>query len=130
MANVKILIVEEEGLVAIDIRKRLTRLGCDVLAVASSGEEAIKKAVETRPDLVMMDIRLKGEMDEIQAAQQILDLMGIPVVYLTAHADELTIQRAKRTNPIGYIVKPFDDMELQRVIMKFVDFTKYNRLEE
>ncbi len=71
----------------------------------------------------MMDIRLKGEMDGIQAAQQILDLLGVPVVYLTAHADELTMQRAKKTNPLGYIVKPFDDLELQKVIMKFVDFT-------
>ncbi len=84
MAKAKILIVEDEGIVAIDIRRRLKRLDYDVAAVAGSGEEAIEKAIETHPDLVMMDIKLRGEMDGIQAAQQILDLLGIPVAYLTA----------------------------------------------
>jgi CheY-like chemotaxis protein len=120
VANAKILIVEDEGIVAIDIKRRLKRLGYEVPAIASSGKEAIRQAIETQPDLVMMDIMLKGEMDGIQAAQHILDLLATPVVYLTAHADDLTILRAKRTNPFAYIVKPFDDLELQRVIMKCV----------
>ncbi len=112
MARARILVVEDEGIVAIDIQNRLKRLGYDVPAVASYGEEAVRKAAEIHPDLVLMDIMLTGEMDGIEAAQQIWDRFDIPVVYLTAYSDELTLQRAKVTAPFGYIVKPFEDREL------------------
>ncbi len=80
------------------------------------GHDAVKKAGETKPDLVLMDIMLKGEMDGIDAAQQIRDLYDIPIVYLTAYFDDETLERAKVTEPFGYILKPFEDMGIQSVI--------------
>jgi len=116
MADAKILVVEDENIVAKDIENSLKSLGYAVSAVVSSGEEAVKSAEDTHPDLVLMDIVLKGEMDGVQAAEQIHDQFNIPVVYLTAYADEKTIQRATATEPFGYIVKPFERRELQSSI--------------
>lgn len=116
MANARILIVEDERIVAKDISKRLKNLGYIVVAAVSSGEEAIEKAGETRPDLVLMDIRLKGKIDGINASEQIRAEFNIPVIFLTAYADEKTLQRAKVTEPFGYIVKPFDERELYAAI--------------
>jgi signal transduction histidine kinase len=116
MANEKIIVVEDERIVAKDIAKRLKNLGYVVLASVSSGEEAIKKVSETLPDVVLMDIQLKGEMDGIEAAEQIRMDFDIPVIYLTAYADENTLQRAKITEPFGYIVKPFDEKDLHTAI--------------
>jgi len=112
----KLLVVEDEGIVAKDIQIRLRNLGYEVAAVASSGEEAIQKAAETHPDLVLMDITLKGEMDGIEAAEEIISRYDIPVVYLTAHTDEKTLQRAKITEPFGYILKPFGEKDLYSTI--------------
>ena len=112
----KLLVVEDEGIVAKDIQIRLGNLGYEVAAVASSGEEAIQKAAETHPDLVLMDITLKGEMDGIEAAEEIISRYDIPVVYLTAHTDEKTLQRAKITEPFGYILKPFGEKDLYSTI--------------
>lgn len=116
MAATRILIVEDEGIVALDIQQQLIGLGYDVPAMAASGEDAIRKAAETRPDLVLMDIRLKGEMDGIQAAQHIQARSGIPIIYATAHSDEATLQRAKITGPFGYVLKPFETRELHIAI--------------
>jgi PAS domain S-box-containing protein len=116
MANARIQVVEDESIVALDIKDNLEILGYNVVAVESSGEQAIQKAIETRPDLVLMDIRLKGEMDGIEAAQQIRAHLGTPVIYLTAYADEATLQRAKITEPYGYILKPFEERELHTTI--------------
>ncbi|MUG93407.1 response regulator [Scytonema sp. UIC 10036] len=116
MANAKILIVEDERIVAKDIAKRLQNLGYVVVAAVSSGEEAIEKAAETRPDLVLMDIRLKGKIDGIKASEHIRTEFNIPVIFLTAYADEKTLQRAKVTEPFGYIIKPFDERELYAAI--------------
>lgn len=113
MTNAKILVVEDEAIVAKDLQYRLKKFGYTVPAIASSGEEAINKAVETSPDLVLMDIRLKGAMDGIEAAQEIYKRLDIPVIYLTAYADEKTLERAKITAPFGYILKPFKERELQ-----------------
>lgn len=110
----KILVVEDERIVAQDIHNRLTQLGYTVSAIASSGEEALKKAKET-PDVVLMDIVLKGGMDGIEAAESIRAL-GIPVIYVTAYADKEILQRAKVTEPYGYILKPFEDRELHITI--------------
>ena len=112
----RIMIVEDERIVAQDIQNRLEKLGYTVSTVASSGEEAIKKAGKITPDLILMDIVLKGKMDGIEAADIIRDQVNIPVVYLTAYADEETLQRAKFTEPYGYILKPFEDRELHIII--------------
>ena len=110
--TVQILVVEDEGIVARDIQHRLKHLGYLVPATASSGEEAVQCAAELRPDLVLMDIVLAGEMDGIQAAEEIRVRYDIPVIYLTAYADEITLQRAKITGPLGYILKPYKEREL------------------
>lgn len=111
----KILIVEDEGIVAKDIKKRLENLGYTVPAIVPSGEEAIRAAKEN-PDLVLMDIVLKGDIDGIKAAEIIRAQFNIPVVYVTAHADNRVLQRAKATEPYGYILKPFEDRELHTTI--------------
>ncbi|MDI6886385.1 MAG: response regulator [archaeon] len=116
MADPQILVVEDEGIVAAGIRNMLKGLGYTVPAVASSGKDAIKKAAETRPDLVLMDIVLEGDMDGIEAAEQIHARFDIPVIYLTAYADETTVQRAKMTAPYGYLLKPFNERELHAAI--------------
>jgi two-component system cell cycle sensor histidine kinase/response regulator CckA len=112
----KILIVEDEVIVAEDIRRRLTQLGYEVVATSESGEQALTLVEKVRPDLILMDIRLRGEMDGIAAAERIRQQHQLPVVYLTAHADEATLERAKVTEPFGYVIKPFDERELGTVI--------------
>jgi putative two-component system response regulator len=112
----KILVVEDERVISEDIKKRLQKLGYSVPSIVSSGEEAVQKAKVLRPDLVLMDIVLEGEMDGIEAAAQIKSLCEIPIVYLTAYADQKTLERAKITEPYGYILKPFDDRDLHITI--------------
>ena len=118
MATTKILRVEDEGIIVLDTQRRLLSLGYDVCAVAPSGEEAIKKAEEHKPSLVLMDIRLRGEMDGIEAAKEIRERFNIPVVYFTAISNKGTLEQAKTTEPYGYIVKPFEDSELHAAIEK------------
>ena len=112
MGNAQIIIVEDEGIVASDLKRRLGQLGYDVKAIVSSGEEAIIQAKKCKPDLVLMDIVLKGSMDGITAANKIHALFNIPVVYLTAYADGETLKRVKISEPYGYLVKPFEEREL------------------
>lgn len=116
MSKTKILVVEDELITAKAIRSALKSLGYDVLDIVTSGEEAIQKTSEVRPDLILMDIILAGEMDGIETASQIKDRFNIPIVYLTAHADDATLQRAKITEPYNYILKPFEDRELHIAI--------------
>ncbi|MFA0834358.1 MAG: methanogen output domain 1-containing protein [Methanobacterium formicicum] len=116
MSEVKILIVEDESIVAMDIKHRAEGLGYEVTAITPSGEEALEHVARNRPDLVLMDIVLKGEMDGIEAAQKVRDNYDIPVVYLTAYSDERTLKRAKITEPFGYIIKPFEDRELHSAV--------------
>lgn len=113
--TVTILLVEDESIEAMDIKRTLESFGYEVPYVASSGEDAIKKALEIVPDLILMDIVLKGETDGIQAASGIKEL-DIPVIYLTAHSEESTIEKAKLTEPYGYIIKPYDPIELKYAI--------------
>ncbi|HWQ18387.1 MAG TPA: response regulator [Methanotrichaceae archaeon] len=116
MAKARILVVEDEGIVAIDIQNGLESLGYEVPAIATSGEEALEIAEKVFPDLVLMDIVLEGEMDGVQAADALRTRFEIPIIYLTAYADDDTLQRAKWTEPFGYILKPFDDRDLQTAI--------------
>jgi PAS domain S-box-containing protein len=112
----RILVVEDERIIALDLQRLLIDLGYEVPALASSGEAGIRAVEETRPDLVLMDIRLRGAMDGVEAAEQIRTRYRIPVVYLTAYADETTLQRAKITEPFGYLLKPFEGRELHTTI--------------
>lgn len=131
MSNSRILIVEDEGIIAKDIQSTLNRSGYSVVGIASSGEEAIKKAMEIHPDLVLMDIVLKGAMDGVEAAEHIRDHFDIPVVYLTAYSDDTTLQRAKITEPFGYILKPFQEKELYTTIeMAIYKHTTQRKLKE
>lgn len=116
MAGAEILIVEDESIVAKDLQCRLKALGYQVSHLASSAEEALAKAAEVRPDLVLMDIRIKGRLDGIETAAEMRRRFHVPVVYLTAYADNHTLQRAKVTEPFGYILKPFEERELQTCI--------------
>lgn len=113
MANERIMIVEDEGIVALHMENSLKKLGYAVPAIVDSGAETIKKAKEFHPDLILMDIILNGDMDGIEASKEIQDLFDIPVVYVTAFADESTLKRAKTTQPFGFILKPFKERELQ-----------------
>ncbi|MCC5629300.1 PAS domain S-box protein [Nostoc sphaeroides CHAB 2801] len=113
MRKAKILVVEDEAIVGKDLQYRLIKFGYTVPVIASSGEEAINKAIEISPDLVLMDIKLKGSMDGIEAAEEIYKRLDIPVIYLTAYADEKTLERAKITEPFAYLIKPFKERELQ-----------------
>ncbi|NYB51272.1 MAG: response regulator [Methanobacteriaceae archaeon] len=116
MSNASIMLVEDEIIVAADVKHRLENMGYDVLGIFDTGEEAIAKAGELQPQLVLMDIVLKGEMDGIEAAQSIREKYQIPIIYLTAYSDEKTLERAKVTEPFGYVLKPFEDREIQSAI--------------
>ncbi|MEG4349578.1 response regulator [Microcoleus sp. LAD1_D3] len=116
MNPIQILVVEDEVIVAQDIAGRLKKLGYAVTATVSSGEEAIQKAIENPPDLVLMDIVLKGDMDGVTAAEKIRTNRNVPTVFLTAYADDQTLQRAKLTDPFGYIIKPFQQNDLRVAI--------------
>ena len=107
MANERILVVEDEVLIAEEIRERLGAAGYPVVAVADTGARALELAEETRPDLVLMDIRLKGPIDGIEAGEAIYERCRVPIVYLTAHSDQATLQRAKTRAAFGYVLKPF-----------------------
>jgi putative two-component system response regulator len=116
MDKTKIIVVEDEGIIAHDIARQLTDMGYDVVAIAYSGEEAVEKAKELHPDLMVMDIVLSGKMDGIQAAEKIKATADIPVVYLTAYADEKTLSRAKISDPSGYVLKPVEKRQLHVAI--------------
>ena len=116
MDEVRILIVEDEAIVSMDLRYKLEAMGYFVPAEISSGEEAVDAASQLHPDVVLMDIGLSGEMDGIDAAAQIRVQSDIQVVYLTAYAGEATMERANKTEPSGYILKPFFDAELRAVV--------------
>jgi CheY-like chemotaxis protein len=111
-----ILVVEDEKIIAKDIANVLKKFGYAVPAIASSGEEAVRRLEEMPVDLVLMDIVLKGDIDGIEAAKRITERFNIPVVHLTAYADEDTLSRVKETRPFGYIIKPFKERELYTTI--------------
>jgi diguanylate cyclase (GGDEF)-like protein/PAS domain S-box-containing protein len=116
MNNENILIVEDEKIIALDLQRRLERFGYSVVGMASDGAEAISLAISRSPDIILMDIMLAGSMDGIDAAKHIRAQLGIPVIFLTAYADEKTLERAKEVEPFGYILKPFKERELYTTI--------------
>jgi AmiR/NasT family two-component response regulator len=112
----RILVVEDELVVALDIQTRLIRMGYEVAGRCSTGEDAVPLAVETKPDLVLMDILLAGKLNGIAAARQIRSRIDLPVVFLTAYSDDATLRLAKLAEPFAYIVKPFDERTLKATI--------------
>jgi len=117
----KILIVEKERIIAIDIKNSLHRMGCEVMEILSSGEEVIRKVKEEKPDLILMEITLEGALDGIETAEIISSKYDIPVIYLTAYSDREILQRAKITEPYGYLIRPFDSREIEIAIeMAFI----------
>jgi len=111
-----ILIVEDDFIVAMELQYRLRDLGHTVCGVASSGADAVKKATELRPELVLMDIKLRGDMDGVEAARQIRTGVDIAIVFLTAYSDRNTLQRVQAADSYGFIVKPFGEDELRTTI--------------
>jgi PAS domain S-box-containing protein len=116
MSTPQILIVEDKAIIAKDIQATLEKAGYQVLGTASRGETAVRRAAKLQPDLILMDIRLKGKMDGIEASRRIREQHNIPIVFLTAHADEETLRRAVSTEPFGYVLKPFEPRELEVAI--------------
>jgi two-component system, response regulator PdtaR len=113
MENIKIFIVEDESILALGLKKKLEKLGYTVTDIAASGEETIDKIAKNTPDLILMDIVIKGDMDGIETAEKLKESLSIPVIYLTAYADDEILKRAARTEPYGYILKPYKDKELK-----------------
>lgn len=113
---IKILLVEDEMIIAAKISMQLTELGYEVTAILPRGEEAITHVKENRPDVALLDIQLKGQIDGIETAKQIKKMVDIPIIFLTANADEATFNRAKETKPAAFISKPFKQLDLQRSI--------------
>ena len=116
MNNERILIVEDEKIIAIDLQRRLERFGYSVVGMAGEGEAAVSLALELSPDIILMDIMLAGKMDGIEAAKAIKAAKDIPFIFLTAYTDEKTLERAKEVEPYGYILKPFKERELYTTI--------------
>ncbi|QDL94947.1 response regulator (plasmid) [Paroceanicella profunda] len=116
MTSARILIVEDDRVVRRDLQQQLSRLGHRVVGASATGEEAITLAAAHAPDLVLMDIRLEGRVDGIEAARQIRDAHRIPIIYLTAYADDETVRRAAVTEPFGYLLKPFEEPQMRTVI--------------
>ena len=116
MAQTNVLVVEDESIVSKDIQQSLKKLGYNVVGAAATGESAVALALETKPDIILMDIMLKGEMNGIEAATKIRSEANIPVIFLTAYADESTLSKAKVTQPYGYIIKPFKEIDIHTTI--------------
>lgn len=112
----RILVVEDESIVAFNLQQRLEQLGYDVPAIAVSGQESLDLIDETRPDLVLMDIHIQGDMDGIDVASRLRETHAVPVIYLTAYSEDSTLERARQTGPYGYLLKPFSERELHATI--------------
>lgn len=111
--NNKILVVEDEIIIAEDIQNTLNRLGYDVCGVVSSGEESVERAFQTNPDLILMDIKIRGNMDGLSAAKQIQSQFNIPVIFLTAYGEDIILKQIDKMKPFSYISKPFEEKDLR-----------------
>ena len=112
----KIMIVEDEAVIALQLQQSLTSMGFDVVGVAYSGEEAVETARDLRPDLILTDIRIPGKLDGIQVAEIVKSELDIPVIFLTASSEDKILERTKQVEPYGYIVKPFQNREFKAAI--------------
>lgn len=121
---IRILIVEDDMIIGANISLQLSNLGYEVTGIESRGEEAINHAKENTPDLLLLDINLKGSLDGIQTAKAIQEFANIPIIYLTANADEVTFARAKETHPKAFISKPFNKLDFERTIALVVEQLK------
>ncbi len=126
MEKKQILVVEDESVTALDIQRTLQDMGYDVPCTVASGEDAIQKAQENKPDLVLMDIILAGQMNGIEAAEQIRSRFNIPVVYVSASADREMLERAEETESIELILKPFDEEQLKNCIESIIHNVRKN----
>lgn len=124
----KILIVEDERIIAEDIRKCVLNCNYDVIGIVPTGQNALLIVKEQKPDLILMDIMLEGKLDGIETAEKIIRKHDIPVIYITANADDSILKRAKKTNPYGYLVKPFEEIDLNAALE--IAFYKYNADKE
>jgi len=129
MPDARVVVAEDETIVAMDLAATLKALGCTVLAVVDNGIDAVEAAITHKADLVLMDIRLKGPMDGIEAAKAIHEQAAIPIIFLTAHGDVTTLDRAMGSSPYGYLVKPFDEGELQRAITVVITRRRVEQIE-
>lgn len=116
MAKINVLVVEDESIVSKDIQHSLIKLGYNIVGAAATGEKAIELAHSENPDVILMDIMLKGEMNGIETAESIREELKVPIIFLTAYADESTLSKAKITEPFGYIIKPFKEIDLHTTI--------------
>lgn len=130
LPKLNILVVEDESLVARALSVTLMRMGHKVTSIASTGEEAVEKAEKEKPDMVLMDIILDGQMDGIEAVKIIRSRSHIPFIYVTAHADQNTKERAEQTGPYGYLVKPYKEKELENAIREAVERHKQETSQE
>jgi CheY-like chemotaxis protein len=121
MTPLRILIVEDERVISTDIRRRLSRMGHAVVGIAASGEEAIEDAQRLQPDLVLMDVRLRGCMDGIEAAQHIRAQLEIPVIFMSAYTTVQTLKHIWRTMPAGYLSKPFFESQLRLALERALE---------
>ncbi|MBS1651298.1 MAG: response regulator [Bacteroidetes bacterium] len=131
MEKLNIFIVEDESIVAKDIQNSLIKLGYSVIGISNNGKDAIEKITELQPDLVLMDIMIKGDLNGIDVTEKIKETHNIPVIYLTAYADESTLSKAKITEPYGYILKPFKEIDLHSTIeMAYYKYKKDSQLQK
>ncbi|WP_075349930.1 LytR/AlgR family response regulator transcription factor [Algoriphagus marinus] len=126
----RILIVEDDMIIAANISLQLSKLGYEVTGIETKAEEAIHHALETKPDLILMDIQLKGKSNGIDAAHEIHKVLDIPIIYLTANEDDSTFQKAKNTHPFAFISKPFNKQNLERTIALVEERIKETPKEE
>jgi CheY-like chemotaxis protein len=124
VSGTRVLIVEDEAVVAFHLRQELTKLGYIVAGVATQGQQALKLIDEVFPDVVLMDIHIQGEMDGIETAKLIPRYLHIPVIFLTAYSEDSTLKRAGDTHPYGYLIKPFLDRELHATIKMALERSK------
>ncbi|TGK07956.1 response regulator [Leptospira semungkisensis] len=116
MSKLNVLVVEDEIITAMVVKRELEKMGCNVLNLATSGEDAVRIAKADRPDLILMDITLAGEIDGVTAASEIKQEIDIPIVFVTGYQDSVTRERAARTNPLGFFIKPLQIAQLKDLI--------------
>src|SRR4051812_27779691 len=121
MITAKVMVVEDERVVALHLKLQLTRMGYTVVSMATSGQQVLKQIQEVRPDIVLMDIHIEGPMDGIETARLIPADLQVPVIYLTAFSEEATLERARDTKPYGYLIKPFSERELHAAIQMVLE---------